>query len=83
MRIWWRHSAPSRQQLIDRKHQLEGEIAALAAEVRRRRRRGVAVEDLETRLVTKRDRHHQTRLQIDRTAPEDVSGHGGGQKATE
>lgn len=57
----------TRSDLIDRKHQLEGEIRSLAGEIRRRRSRGAAVDDLEARLAALRHKHHQTRLQIDRT----------------
>jgi hypothetical protein len=71
MRKWRRRAQPSRQQLIDRKHQLEGEIRSLAAEANRRRKRGEPVTDLERRLETTRQRHHETRLRIDRTGRED------------
>lgn len=67
MRIWRRSAQPSREELIDRKHRLEGEIRMLAAEVKRRRRRGASVPELEQRLAAMRHQHHQTRLQIDRT----------------
>ena len=65
---WRKRARPSRQQLIERKHQLEGEIRLLAAEVRRRRQRGAPVTDLEAKLSGLRHRHHQTRLEIDRAA---------------
>ncbi len=68
MRSWWRRRKPSRQELIDRKHHLAGEIRALTAEVERRRKRGETVVDLERRLQTLRYQHHETRLRIDRTA---------------
>ena len=67
MAPWWRQRRPSRRELIDRKHRLDGEIRSLAAEVRRRRGRGEDVSGLETRLVGLRRRHYQTRLEIDRT----------------
>jgi hypothetical protein len=67
MRIWRRRAQPGREELIDRKHRLEGEIRVLAAEVKRRRRRGGSVTELERRLAAMRQRHHQTRLRIDRT----------------
>ncbi len=71
MRIWHRRSRPTRQELIDRKHQLEGEIQTLGREVERRRRRGASVVELEARLATIRHQHHQTRLRIDRTTSAD------------
>jgi hypothetical protein len=64
---WWKRRRPSRQELIDRKHQLDGEIRSLAAEVRRRRSRGEDVTGLEARLGGLRRRHYETRLEIDRT----------------
>ena len=66
-----RRKSPSRQELIERKHQLEGEIQALAAEVKRRRRRGAPVDELERRLATLRHQHHETRLRIDQTPREE------------
>ncbi|MDJ0955079.1 MAG: hypothetical protein QNJ81_15475 [Acidimicrobiia bacterium] len=68
MRSSWRRRRPSRQELIDRKHALAGEIRSLTAEVERRRSRGEAVADLEQRLASLRHQHHETRLRIDRTA---------------
>lgn len=72
MGIWRRRSQPGRAELIDLKHRLEGEIRVLAAELKRQRQRGAPLDDLEARLVRMRQRHHDTRLQIDRTGP-DVS----------
>lgn len=69
MRRWWQRSRPSRQELIQRKHQLAGEIRALGAEVERRRAQGEEVGDKERRLASLRHLHHQTRLEIDRTGP--------------
>ncbi|MCP4307691.1 MAG: hypothetical protein GY926_08235 [bacterium] len=67
MMKWRRRSKPTRQELIDLKHRLEGEIRALAADVQRRRNRGAPVDEMEARLATMRHQHHQTRLRIDRT----------------
>ncbi|MDH3428081.1 MAG: hypothetical protein OEM23_06555 [Gemmatimonadota bacterium] len=53
---------------MERKHRLEGEINLLRAELRRRRRRGQDTSDVEHRLAQTQARHHQTRLEIDRTA---------------
>lgn len=67
---WWnKRSHPTRAELIERKHQLEGHINVLASEVKRRRKNGEPVGDLEARLDHLRSRHYQTRLDIDRTAP--------------
>jgi hypothetical protein len=65
---WFRRQRPSRQDLIDHKHQLEGEIRALASEVAKQRARGLDVDQLDARLARMRQRHHQTRLKIDRTS---------------
>jgi hypothetical protein len=67
MMRWLRRQRPTRQELIDRKHHLEGEIRMLASEVAKQRARGVDVDQLEARLARMRHQHHQTRLQIDRT----------------
>ena len=66
----FRRREPTRAELIDRKHQLDGEIRMLAAEVKRLRARGVDTAAKEVRLRKLRSDHHATRLQIDRTAPE-------------
>lgn len=63
----WRRRRPSRAELIERKHRLEGEINALTAEVRRQQRAGEATAELEASLARLRDRHYRTRLEIDRT----------------
>jgi hypothetical protein len=65
---WFRRrsSNPSRRQLIDRKHRLEGEIRMLAAEVRRLQGRGVDVGSQEAQLARLRSEHLETRLAIDR-----------------
>ena len=60
---------PGRAALIERKHQLEGEINVLSAELHRRRRRGDPTSDVEKRLEQARSRHFQTRLEIDRAEP--------------
>ena len=66
--MWWKkRTYPTRAELIERKHQLEGQINVLAAELRRRSARGEPTDSIETRLDQLRDRHHQTRLLIDRT----------------
>ena len=68
--IWWKkRKGPSRAELVDRKHQLEGQINVLAAELKRLGARGEPTDALEARLDQLRNRHHQTRLQIDRTDP--------------
>lgn len=56
---------------MERKHQLEGEINVLAAEVRRTGIRGAPTGDLQARLERLRDQHYRIRLQIDRTDPLD------------
>jgi hypothetical protein len=66
---WKKQKAPTRAELIDRKHQLEGQINVLAAELKRLSARNEPVDNLESRLDQLRNRHHQTRLQIDRTGP--------------
>ena len=65
-----RRKRPARGQLVERKHLLEGEIATLRAELRRRRRRNQDTADIERRLARAQQRHYQTRLEIDRTAPD-------------
>jgi len=69
MRWRRRRTAPTRAQLIAQKHELEGEIGALASELRRRRSRGADIGEVEARLERLRGRHYQTRLEIDRTEP--------------
>jgi hypothetical protein len=64
---WRKRQQPTRQDLIDRKHRLEGEIRALASEVSKLRARGADVDGIEARLARMRHEHHQTRLRIDRT----------------
>lgn len=60
----------SRSELVERKHSLEGEINVLSMELERRRSSGQRTTDLEARLDLLRNRHHRTRLEIDRTAPD-------------
>jgi hypothetical protein len=68
--IWWRkRRSPSRAELVERKHQLEGQINVLAAELKRLSARGEPTDGLEAQLDQLRNRHFQTRLQIDRTGP--------------
>jgi hypothetical protein len=65
---WWkRRASPTRAELIERKHQLEGQINVLASELKRRSTQGEPTDSLETHLDQLRNRHHQTRLLIDRT----------------
>ena len=65
-----RRRAPTRAELIARKHDLEGQIAGVRADVRRRRARGADASDLEAQLSRLRSEHYETRLRIDRTEPE-------------
>jgi hypothetical protein len=65
-----RRKRPSRSELVERKHRLEGEINVLRSEMRRRRGRGQSTGDVERRLARAQQQHVQTRLEIDRTAPE-------------
>ena len=68
MRRWLRRKSPSRTELIERKHRLEGEIAALRNEIRRRETSGRSVGDAPARLQLLQDQHLRTRLEIDRSA---------------
>ena len=63
----FRRKKPTRDELIERKHQLDGEIRMLAAEVKRLKARGADATAQEARLSVLRSNHHKTRLQIDRT----------------
>jgi hypothetical protein len=65
-----RRRRPSRAELVERKHRLEGEINVLRSELRRRRGRGQPTADVERRLAQAQQQHLQTRLEIDRTAPD-------------
>ena len=62
-----RRREPSRAELIARKHDLEGQIAGVRADIRRRRNRGLDAADLETKLSRMRSEHYETRLRIDQT----------------
>lgn len=59
--------AEKRARLVDRKHQLEGEIRQLQREARTRRARGEDVSGLEARVGRLQNEHYQLRLKIDRT----------------
>lgn len=61
---------PTRAKLIQRKHDLEGQIAGLTADVRRARQRGEDATAAEARLERLQSEHHRTRLEIDRTDPD-------------
>lgn len=69
MRRWFRRTRPTRAELIERKHALEGEIRMVAAEVERLRARGVSAAGAEDRLARLRSRHYRTRQEIDRADP--------------
>lgn len=60
-------SQPTRAELIDRKHRLQGEIEQLNRRIRTAGERGDDVGSLQARVQRLRDEHHQTRLRIDRT----------------
>ena len=61
--------SPTRAELIERKHQLEGQVNVLAAELRRKSARGQPTGSLEARFDHFRSLHYQARLQIDRADP--------------
>lgn len=63
---WFRRRPSSRTALIERKRRLEGEINVLGTELRRLQARGADTAALERRLASARERHYETRLQIDR-----------------
>lgn len=65
-----RRKRPSRAELIERKHRLEGEINVLRAELRSRMQRGDDTAAIERRLTQAQRRHYETRLEIDRTGPD-------------
>ncbi len=58
---------PTRAELIDRKHRLQGEIEQLNRRIRAGVQRGDDVSSLQARVERLRHEHHQTRLRIDRT----------------
>ena len=59
----------TRARLIEHKHDLEGQIAGLTAELRRAHNRGHDGERIERELNRLRDEHYRTRLRIDQTDP--------------
>ena len=63
---WRRRRRPGRAELIDLKHRLAGEIRMLDAELRSRQRSGRPTGDVQRRLELTRNRHFETRLEIDR-----------------
>lgn len=65
-----RRRKPTRTELIERKHRLEGEINTLQAELRRQSMRGDDTALTESRLARARQRHYETRLEIDRASPD-------------
>ena len=69
LRRLFQRERPGRTELIERKHRLEGEIAVLSSQARQIRSRGEDASDVERRLAQARERHYQTRLQIDRAEP--------------
>lgn len=69
MKRWPRRKQPTRAELIERKHALEGEIRMLASEVEQRRARGAATAGAEGRLSRLRSLHYRTRQEIDRADP--------------
>ena len=64
-----RRRQPTRAELIDRKHQLEGEIRTQAAEIRRLRAQNKPTAHAESRLDRLRDLQYRTRQEIDRADP--------------
>ena len=64
-----RRRTPTRAELIAHKHDLEGQIAGMTADIRRRHNRGLDAADLEARVAGLRDEHFRTRLRIDQTDP--------------
>lgn len=58
---------PTRAELIDRKHRLQGEIEQLNRRIRVGVQRGDDVSSLQARAERLRHEHHETRLRIDRT----------------
>jgi len=64
-----RRKQPTRAELIERKHQLSGEIRALAAELRRVGARNESTAHIEGRLDRLRNLHYKTRQEIDRADP--------------
>ena len=69
MRRWLRRTQPTRSELIDRKHELEGEIRSLRAELRRLEARRASTSGIQRRIERLRDLHYRTRQEIDRADP--------------
>jgi hypothetical protein len=67
---WARRNRPTRAALIERKHELDGQIRVLAAEIRRREARNQPTAQAENRIAHLRNLHYRTRLEIDRAQPE-------------
>lgn len=66
---WLRRDRPNRAALIERKHELEGQIRLLATEVERLRNRDASTVHAESRLAHLRNLHYRTRQAIDRADP--------------
>lgn len=69
MRRRLRRKKPTRSELIERKHGLEGEIRALMAELGRLEARNASTAGVQRRLDRLRDQQYRTRHEIDRTDP--------------
>ena len=69
MRRWLRRTKPRRAELIERKHQLEGEIRSLEAELGRLEARSASTAGVQRRLDRLRDQQYRTRHEIDRADP--------------
>ena len=68
IRCWLRlGDAPTRAELIDQKHRLQGEIEQLNRQIRAGIQQGRDVGSLQASVERLRHEHHQTRLRIDRT----------------
>lgn len=68
MRLF-RRKQPTRAELIERKHHLNGEIRMLRAEIRQLRARNEGTSDVETRLNRLQSLQYRTRHEIDRSEP--------------
>ncbi len=66
---WARRKPPTRTALIERKHELDGQIRRLAAEIERRKARNEPTAEAENRIGRLRNLHYKTRLEIDRADP--------------
>lgn len=58
---------PTRAELIDRKHRLQGEIDQLNRRIRAGNQRGENTASLQARVERLQHEHLETRLRIDRT----------------